>query len=659
MKIATIDLETFWDTGYTLSKMTPLEYVQDERFELICSSIKIDGYPTDVFFGEKRIRHVLSKFDWSQYAILGHNMSAFDAYVLAYRLGIKPRMWLCTLAMARPIHSADGVGCSLAKLVKHYGLGVKDNTVLLQTRGKRLEDFTPAELAAMEKYNREDTDQCYALFNILKRHYAAAELWQLDALVRLRTEPAFELDFGLLETALSVERSNKHKSLLELARSLGIKPDDWSDEAAITEHVRSELASAPKFVALLEKLGVDVPMKVSPKGNRIPALAKNDEPLIALQEHPEPLVAAAVAARIEVKSTLTETRIQAFQTAGKLAGGRLPLPIRYCGAIVSGRDSGEEYNPQNMTRIGKKPKPSDALRKSLVAPDGHLVIVADQSGIELRTSHTLAQVEESMRLYALNPKADLYRAFGAELYQCTPEEVDPVQRQACKVGQLQLQFGSGPVTYLHKARVDGGLVDMQLPEATTIVTGWRSKYFSIVKLWNRAGEALRAMANGQTMAIDPWVLATTTQDGVILRTGREPPRMIRYPGLRYLDEAGVIQEFFKGVRPDDEAKVKALWGWWYGFGREKRRLYGAKVFQNIVQALARDSVFDAAVDYYKKTGLRFNLRTHDELAYVVPEKKAEALLDQLQGILRTPPRWWPELVVWSEGGIAKTYGDAK
>ena len=31
----------------------------------------------------------------------------------------------------------------------HYGLGVKDNTALVNTKGKRLEDFTPAELEAM------------------------------------------------------------------------------------------------------------------------------------------------------------------------------------------------------------------------------------------------------------------------------------------------------------------------------------------------------------------------------------------------------------------------------------------------------------------------------------------------------------------------------
>ena len=44
---------------------------------------------------------------------------------------------------------------------------------------------------------------------------------------------------------------------------------------------------------------------------------------------------------------------------------------------------------------------------------------------------------------------------------------------------------------------------------------------------------------------------------------------------------------------------------------------------------------------------------------VVPENDAEPLLAELQKILRTPPRWWPDLVVYSEGDIADNYGDAK
>jgi DNA polymerase I-like protein with 3'-5' exonuclease and polymerase domains len=50
---------------------------------------------------------------------------------------------------------------------------------------------------------------------------------------------------------------------------------------------------------------------------------------------------------------------------------------------------------------------------------------------------------------------------------------------------------------------------------------------------------------------------------------------------------------------------------------------------------------------------------HDELVYVVPDDEAVETLATVQEVMRTPPEWWPELVTWSEGDIADTYGDAK
>ena len=965
LPIWTIDFESFWSRLYSLSKMSPLEYVKGKEFQLISCSVKLNDYPTDVLFGEKEIRYAFSKIDWSKAGMCAHNMSGFDAYIVAYYLGIRPRMWFCTAAMARPIHGKT-TGVSLAKLVQHYArelaaMGIKprkDNTILLNTQGKRLEDFTQAELEDMAVYNKDDTEQCRGLFKILSKHSSPSELWQIDTITRMRTEPQFELDAPLLETAASIERDRKLKSLLDLAKMLRSEVEmpevNWSDTDAVAEAVRSELASAPKFSALLESLGVEVPMKPSPTNpdKEVPALSKTDEAFVALQEHPNDLVAAAARARLDVKSTLLETRIGKFLTAGSLAGGRLPIPIRYCGADTTGRDSGEEYNPQNQPRIDPdKPKTSDCLRKSQRAPKGKVVIVADQSGIELRVNHFLWKVPSSMALYQASPdKADLYRAFAAQgLYRIEPAEVTKAQRQIGKlclaegtlvltdagelpieqvtarhkvwdgvewvttlgatykgvkdvitydgvtatpdhevwisdgrkvplgaaaaqsqrlartgagrtplgfggvgvtgsaprqgvqarpgtmyelrddqasqlpepaqgrdkrlpellsevrspgvaattpgggaatlhepqrrgvrevrkpgdrvpvsdggpsrrvgdaelglecgqgagsqgqrrslragqpemgdpqaerrqpdaleisgvpqvqagppggsvrrhnpahpavegpdtgadrpeVGpavvqaqrrvwdllncgprsrftangrlvsncQLGLGFGSGAQTFRRIAKTMGG-VDMPVEsddpdvlDCVTVVNSWRSAYAPIVEGWAKCGKSLFDVRAGLENAIDPWGLTHTCPEGIVLPSGR----IIRYPDLRLVTE---------GEWPDGRPKKQ----WMYAHGRHKAFLTGPKVDENIVQALARDSVFDCSVDFYKSTGLRPALRVHDELVYVVDEAPAADLLAELQRIMRTPPKWWPELVVWSEGDMAGTYGDAK
>jgi hypothetical protein len=99
--------------------------------------------------------------------------------------------------------------------------------------------------------------------------------------------------------------------------------------------------------------------------------------------------------------------------------------------------------------------------------------------------------------------------------------------------------------------------------------------------------------------------------------------------------------------------------WYYGEGRHKASLYSGKFDENLVQAIARDIVNDNAHEYNKRTGRWPCLCVHDELVYVVKEEDAQKALDDLQEVMRTPPVWWPELIVWSEGDIGSSYGEAK
>lgn len=681
MKIITLDFETFWDTDYSLSKMTPLEYITDPRFEVQFCEMCIDGEEPEFLVGFDAMKARFAQIDWSKVAALGHNMSGFDALLMAIVFGIVPAMWLCTLAMARPIY-AKTIGLSLKKLVEELLEGeAKDNTVLLQTKGKRLADFSEDEIRRMKIYNGADTRQCRKIFAILRKHFTVEELWQIDCLIRMRTEPEFVVDVPLLQDALEKVRAEKLASLNRLIEALGLSLDTTA------EQVRAQLASAPKFAALLQSLGVEVPTKAS-KTNPdkfIPALAKTDEQFIELVEHPNELVATAARCRLEVKSTGLEARIEAHLNAAARSGGKLPIPIKYCGADTSGRDSGEEYNPQNQPRINKKkPKLSDCVRRSLRAPEGHVVAVADQSGIELRVSHFLWKVPQSMEAYHADVKADLYRSFAARYYGVPEDQIESPQRQFGKVAQLQLQFGAGHETFrsvasvqygvdlpMHFAHLDGrkatamnarqalaltldGFKQFK-DEAKDGVYGWRDDYVPIVDGWGRCNDALARIAKGQTTEIDPWGLVKTCSEGFVLPSGR----LIRYPHLRFLDDVGVIEEFFNGERPDDYESVKKRTGWWYGRGRHRARIYGGKADENVVQALARDSIFDCAVVFYRLTGYRPKLRVHDELVYIFPENKAQQLLTLLQKIIRTPPKWWPELVVWSEGDLASCYGDAK
>ena len=684
MDIITIDYETFWSQDYSLSKMSPLEYVLGDEYETISCAIKLNHEPSVIAFGDADVQYAFRQLNVAKSGLLAHNMSGFDAYIAAYRHGLKPRVWLDTAAMARPIH-AKTIGVSLVKLVLHYKVGVKDNTVLMQTRGKHLKDFTAAELSQMAIYNRADTDQCRALLDILRELTPAAELWQIDLITRMRTEPAFKLDAALLRETLQREIAAKRSAMAQLSSMLhGVTPDLHGifNEDELIESVRADLASTPKFAALLESLGVEVPMKPSPSapgsGKMVPALAKSDEEFVEMQNHDNPLVAAAATARLAVKSTLLETRINKFLRAGELAGGKLPIPIRYAGADTSGRDSGEEYNALNMPRVDKdRPRIQDALRQSLCAPADKTIIVADLSNIELRVNHTLWMVQRSTDLWAANPDADLYTTSAAARYGIPESEVQKPQRQLAKIEELGLGFGSGADTFRKVARLmSGGKIDLskvyrhatqsELDRMSAVdpsyewptdkegfavfivsdpaqesVTGWRLRYPEIVAGWRRCDEALAAIYRGEAMQLDDWGLCCT-----IPRVGIQVPGyVVRYPNLR------------KEQVTDKDGFARTQWV--YAEGRHKAGIYGSKAVENIVQSIARRVICDNTIEFFRRTGLRPALRPYDELAYVVDAARAEELLAELQAVMRTPPTWWPALTVWSEGSMGSNYGEAK
>lgn len=647
MDIITIDFETYWDSDYSLAKLPPLEYVRSDKFQLISCAFKLNDGPAYTVFGEPEIRAEFQNLSphIERGILLAHNMSGFDAYICAYYLGVTPLLWADTLAMARP-HFAKTCGVSLAALVTQHAAqltcwgvpAVKDNTALIQTKGKRLEDFTYAERSAMGAYNAMDVEQCYALWRILQKRTNATELWHIDTRIRMRTEPKFEVDTALLADTLREECEAKLTQLIALAEMLGVPPG--------SKAVKQELASSVKFAALLTRLGVAVPMKPSPTNPKrsIPALSKTDEEFIALQSHPDERVAAAALARLSVKSTLLETRISKFLDAARYAGGRLPVPLRYCGADTTGRDSGEEYNCQNLPRIGATPRRSDALRLSLRAPKGTMVIVADQSGIELRVNHFLWREPGTMSLYKASPdKADPYREFAAVMFGIPTDKVTKAQRQFGKLCQLGLGFGAGAAAFRNIAKAMGGL-DISEEEAEAAVGLWRRTYRRISSDgWGNCNGAILDMATGRaSMAVDTWGLVHTDHERLVLPSGRT----IYYPGLRQENN---------GQWPDGRSKR----AWFYAEGRHKATLTGPKVDENIVQALARDSVFDCAVEFFMRTQLRPALMVHDELVYIVEESLAPDFLAELQQVVRTPPKWWAGLVVWSEGSMAPTYGEAK
>jgi DNA polymerase len=606
MEVVTIDFETYYSKEYSLRGLTTEEYIRDPRFEVIGVCIKVDDNPIDWYSGSDP-GGFLNSMSYKDKAILCHN-TAFDGAILSWKYGIKPKLWLDTMSMARPYH-ARTCGVSLAALAKEYGLPEK-GTEIIAGLDKRRTDFSPEELARYSDYCARDTEITYKLFKKLARKTTAAEIKVIDQTIRMFTEPAFDLDKDVLSTHLQQVQDKKQKLLNALT---GGKVSD--------EELTKQLMSNELFGSLLTKLGVDPPRKISKTtGKETWAFSKTDKEFLALQEHPHKGVQALVSARLGVKSTLEETRTQKFIAVAER--GRLPILLNYWGAHTGRFSGGDGMNLQNLPRGG-------ALRRALRAPPGKLVATCDSAQIEARLVAWVSGQDDLVQ--AFREGRDVYSEFASEVYGRPISKQDKTERFVGKTCILGLGYGMGPARLQQSLALGAGGIRVQLDDAEVkrIVHIYRTKNHRIEAFWRRCDHVLKDMAAGNSGEL---IEGAVSYAGNRLILPNNTPLI--YPELAMTTDGMSFM--------DRKTPVK---------------IYGGKLTENVVQALARAIIADQMV----KVGVRHHvpLQVHDEIVGIINEGQEDVARKFITGIMSTPPAWASDLPLSCEFGVGKSYGDAK
>lgn len=173
-------------------------------------------------------------------------------------------------------------------------------------------------------------------------------------------------------------------------------------------------------------------------------------------------------------------------------------------------------------------------------------------------------------------------------------------------------------------------------QAKKVVDTYRGKYTAIPSMWRYLNnEAIPVLAFGGHLQIGPCVFEKNR---------------IRLPGI-----AGGpgLSLFYHGLKQIDGE-------WWFYYGREKKKLYGGKLLENIVQALDRVIVMGAAIRIQKRIApYRLVQQAHDENGYIVHKKHAQPVREIILYEMVQTPYWAPDLPLAAEAGIGPTYGDAK
>jgi len=615
VRFVTIDFETYYDDVYSLTKLSTEVYVRDPRFEVILVGIKIDNEPPYWISGSReQIARHLASLELHKCAGNAHNMM-FDGLILAIHFGIFFAVYCDTLAMAQAMMKPYQRSISLDSCLKALNLGIQKGDAVYKMKGRTRLSLSRFELQEYAVYCMDDCEGEYRAFKHLAKLMPREELEIIDITLRMYLQPRFLLNANLLAEELATVRAKKAALLAALPEGVGL----------------AHMLSNEKFAVVLRDHGVEPPTKISPTtGLTTYAFAKTDTAWKELEEEwmDDDLISAILSARIGAKSTLEETRYQRLLDIA-LNFTDLRIPLRYYAAHPGRYGGMEGMNAQNFPRIDKS-----RMRYAIKAPKGHVVLAADLAQIEARIVAWLAK--QKNLLEAFREHRDIYSefatiAFGKETVKDRSPE-DKRRRFVGKTCILGLGYGMGDTKLRATLRKDG--VKLDVIECMKLVTTYRSYYSNIPHLWRGLESFLPVTSSGTgLMKVGPVIFA---KHSVLLPNGMA----LIYHNLRFTQNDKYV-------------------GWVYDFAGETRTLWGGKMTENIVQALARILVMEYMLKIKHMIKLIPALQQHDELDYVVPERYAEKIAAVIGKIMRVPPTWAPDLPVEVEINFGPTLGDCK
>jgi DNA polymerase len=360
-------------------------------------------------------------------------------------------------------------------------------------------------------------------------------------------------------------------------------------------------------------------MKISARTNKETyAFAKSDEAFKGLLEHEDERVQAIVAARLGVKSTIEETRTERFIRIHE-AGGALPVPLKYYGAITGRWSAIDSINLQNIPRSSK-------LKKAIVAPMGYSIVGADLSNIELRVGLAFAGQTDKLRM--LGEGLDLYKDFASKAFKVGYDEVDDDARFVGKTASLSLIYGTGAKKLRAQCKMLSGK-DIGEEFSQKVVDIYRQDYSHVRAAWYDAGRALEAIVNNEaiTIGLGDLKLKVLGEKGIQLPSGL----FMAYPGLK--------------ITADEQGRKQ----WVYSTRKGPVHIHPAKCYQNIIQALARCVMGEAMVRVNKLYPA--GLTIHDSIYCAVAQEQAEEALIVIVEELRKAPLWLPNMPLDAEGGV--------
>jgi DNA polymerase I - 3''-5'' exonuclease and polymerase domains len=624
-KIFAVDFETFYDSksGYTVKEMTYYAYTHDEKFDAYLVSVA--GNDGTEFVG------LPENFDWSileNATVLMHNASFDQACV------------------ERLVED---------KIIPNI-------------------NFTVLDTADMSAYLCNERSLAGAAKKLLGIDMSKDERTKASGKAKRGNVSEELLEYALNDAVVTLELGLKYlEAWPEHERKMSNMNRSWCrrgvriDQAKLEESIKNVQKQQHEYECAIPWSG-DAPT-LSPKafaeecrkcGLTPPkSLAKTDAHANAfLDKYAEQY--PWIKAMREFRSVNTFLGKLVSIKNAIMPDGRMQYNVKYFGAHT-GRFSGgstdsARFNMQNMPRgdmFGVN------MRSLFLADEGDAFVSVDLSQIEGRLlpwasgdGTLIERIKQYPDLYEANARA-WGRWTAPEPLNSTPEgkKLRPYIKASC----LGCGYQAGPDKFKEYAKLVCNL-DLTREEAAEMVYGFRNANPKIVALWDMFQQAIRNAALG-LQQVEP-------------DSGIDPHDLwIELPsGRKYVYEGCHV--FVPGIDPDEnKAGKKAARAGNKGskfmeiktaVGGKKVYMYGGKMTENYIQAMARD-LFVRGLIALHDNGFKILFHVHDEADISLP-KDGEFVkrCDLAQRLMANPPgaEWTEDCPLASEVECSEHYTKA-
>lgn len=274
---------------------------------------------------------------------------------------------------------------------------------------------------------------------------------------------------------------------------------------------------------------------------------------------------------------------------------------------------------------------SKVVRTAIIAGKGKVLVPVDYSSIELIVAAWVAG--ETWVIEEYKGAGKVYERAASRMYGIPLEMVTKALRKIGKVASLACQFGGGAGAIKNSDK-EGSIAE---DDYERIKKEWRKANPHIVSYWYDMEKAAFAALEGRVTNFKYGIQVGYEHGALYIKvpSGRKNYYVGPYVGVNRFGKDGL---FHYGIND------KKKWG--------KLDTYGGKLFQNTVQAVARDCIAESFIRLHK-AGYKVLFTVHDEV--VVEADKREGVMQDIMKIMTAPISWAPGLPLKAEGFETQFY----